>query len=222
MTSPNGKPEAPATAQDDLERLRRILNRDEYTVYHDRAAADRFSLSEWIAKQLKKLFPSFDIPPGAGKAVEYGLAVLLLAVAVFAIVWISRQLVRSARLRGWAELQEQAAGQSPAAFLQQARELAASARWREAVRSGFLALLGGLEQKGSIRIERWKTNWDYAEELKRTDAAHLIEPFRSGAAEFERIWYGKEPVAAERFEAFYALVAGLLQDGEGERHAPVE
>ncbi|KIL41210.1 hypothetical protein SD70_08040 [Gordoniibacillus kamchatkensis] len=110
MATPNGNAGA-ASVQDDVERLRRILDKDEYAVYRRSAAdADRFNLSEWIVKQLKKLFPSVDVPPGAGKAVEYGLIVLLLAAAVFAIVWISRQLVRNARLRTWSELQAQAAG----------------------------------------------------------------------------------------------------------------
>ncbi|WP_394297946.1 DUF4129 domain-containing protein [Gordoniibacillus kamchatkensis] len=80
-------------------------------------------------------------------------------------------------------------------------------------------MLGGFEQQGWIRIERWKTNRDYADELRRGDAARLAERFRAGAAEFERVWYGNEPAGAERFAAFYALVTGLLAEREEERHA---
>ncbi|MFP3514225.1 DUF4129 domain-containing protein, partial [Peribacillus sp. SIMBA_075] len=51
-------------------------------------------------------------------------------------------------------------------YLQDAREQGKEGKWREGERSLFLALLVYMQTKAWIRIEKWKTNWEYADELQ--------------------------------------------------------
>ncbi|MFC0211269.1 DUF4129 domain-containing protein [Paenibacillus chartarius] len=218
MSSPGSESTA---VQEELEQLESILSREEYTVYLRQAKGDGFDLFEWIGRQLSKLFPTFELPPGTGKAFEYAVYIALLAIIVIAIVWLSRQLVRRGRIRAWAELQEEAAGRSPQQYLELAQQLAADGKLREAVRSGFLALLLELERQTRLKIEGWKTNWDYAEELRRSDAEAEVR-FREAAALFDRSWYGYGAVTAGEYEELYKLVTELMRSGEEARHAQME
>ncbi len=72
-----------------------------------------------------------------------------------------------------------------------------------------------------IRVEKWKTNWEYAEELG-SSASSLVPLFHDSSVLFERIWYGKEVVTEEQFTSMYEQVARVIGREEGFAHERAE
>ncbi|MGO4276806.1 DUF4129 domain-containing protein, partial [Paenibacillus sp. TAF58] len=106
-------------------------------------------------------------------------------------------------------------------YWQQADELRRTGYLREGIRSVFLSLLFFMEAKRMIRVEKWKTNWEYAEELGGA-ASSLVPLFHDSSVLFERIWYGKEVVTEEQFTSMYEQVARVIGREEGAAHERAE
>lgn len=159
------------------------------------------------------LFPCF---------LAYALLAVALIVVIFAIYWFTRQLVRQGRLSdSKAYLPDDESIRSYSYYWNEAYALAASENWREGVRFGFLALLFYLEDQERIRVEKWKTNWEYAGELAEKDPT-LAGVFRDCSLLFERIWYGREAVTETDYLNMLEQVEKVVgKEGAG-RHAKVE
>jgi hypothetical protein len=76
-----------------------------------------------------------------------------------------------------------------------ARDLAASGRWREAVRAWYHAVLVCLFQRGLLHYQKGRTNWEYASRLAPETAWRRT--FLDLTRLFDREWYGRPSSDAE-------------------------
>ena len=173
----------------DKERLQEILSQDEFSRHQSESEnllqkGIRY-LIEWIAK----LFEWTEIPAGASSTISTSFLILAGLGLVFVIYWLTKRIV-------WEQKRQQALfvhGEKIRAYtdyLRDARELGKEGKWREGERSLFLALLVFMQTKAWIRIEKWKTNWEYADELQ-LNQPRAEELFRRHARTFDQVWYGQ-------------------------------
>jgi hypothetical protein len=209
------------SVQQDKEQLQNILNQDEYRAYD---VKPHTSFGEWLKPLFRKIrswLPDFHVPEGTTDFLTLGLMILLFGIAIFAIYWFSKQIIRQKRIRSKAYLPTGELSRSYEDYWRQAGALRGTNEWREGVRAVFLSLLFYLEEKRAIRVEKWKTNWEYAQEL--TGTAHSLVPlFQESSLVFERIWYGKEEVTEEQFTSMYQQVAGVIGREEDLAHERAE
>ncbi|ADO70910.1 DUF4129 domain-containing protein [Stigmatella aurantiaca] len=184
---------------------------------------------KWLDAFLEELFKRRPKPSrvdtaivgGGGLTVANGLAVLLIlaVVAVLAAVLL-RTLGQQQRKEG-AQLEVStldaaalaqdpmsALARPPEGWAQLADELAAQGRYREAVRSLYLALLSRLHREGAILYDSTLSNWDYLRQFK--GRREWLPPFRELTRRFDFAWYGNLPVGAEGYRDFRALTQPLL------------
>ncbi|PLT44719.1 DUF4129 domain-containing protein [Paenibacillus sp. FSL W8-1187] len=191
--------------------LEEILSREEYTAYRKEPG---FSLWDWIVEQLGRLLAAIfpDLKPGPG---TISLLSILIVVALAAFLgWMGWLLLRrfgpAGRLRSgvWME-----AGDDSRSWRHYARlgeGFAERGQWRDGVRAVFLAFLFRLEERGELRVEAWKTNREYLEELAAAGSAHA-PALRGAMGLFERVWYGR----LEASQAQYDELKALLAEAEG-------
>ncbi|WP_261304144.1 hypothetical protein [Paenibacillus andongensis] len=207
--------------QEDKEQLKQILNQGEYTVYE---VKEDSSFWEWVRplfRKIRSLLPDFQVSDSLTDWLTVGVVVTLLGIAAFAIYWFVKQIVWQKRIRSEAYLPVGEISRSYRFYWQQAAELRGTGDFREGVRSVFLSLLFFMEAKRMIRVEKWKTNWEYVEEL-RGSASSLVPLFHDSSVLFERIWYGKEVVTEEQFTFMYEQVARVIGREEGAAHERAE
>ncbi|WP_187274201.1 DUF4129 domain-containing protein [Paenibacillus sp. N3.4] len=205
------------TLQEDKEQLQQILKQDEYTAYY---AKEHGSFWAWLKPFFNKIrswFPHFQVSDTVTDWLSIGVVVVLIGISAFAIYWFLKQIIWRRRVQLETYLPKGELSRSYDYYWQKAAELREVQDWREGVRSVFLSLLFFLEAKHTIRVEKWKTNWEYAEELSGT-ASSLIPLFHDSSLLFERIWYGKEEVTEEQFAIMYDQVAGVIGRKEGFTH----
>lgn len=142
-------------------------------------------------------------------AVRVLIAVGLLAALVIGAIVLVRRLVRRWRLKGKGKkkpkvrevlgevIDEDATTED---LLARAAELARSGDYRSAIRRAFVALLFELERRGTVRLDRAKTNRDYLNEV-RSDRM-LVEPMTGLTSIFERVWYGEQPASSSDYADF--------------------
>ncbi len=158
-------------------------------------------------------------PTGGGTAVAYGIAVLLAAavlVVLIALVWGAlekRRARRPADVHANAALPLEPGGETalsrpPESWAELADALAAQGRYREAMRSLYLALLARLHQQGAIDYDPAKSNWDYLYGFRGTST--LLPPFRELTTRFDFAYYGALGADGAGYQAFRALSQPLL------------
>ncbi|SDO90167.1 protein of unknown function [Paenibacillus sp. yr247] len=207
--------------QEDKEKLQQILKQDEYTAY---AVKENGSFWAWLEPAFRKIrswLPDFQVSESVTDWLTIGVVISLLGIAAFAIYWFLKQIIWQKRIRSEAYLPIGEISRSYRFYWQQAAELRGAGDWREGVRSVFLSLLFFLEAQRMIRVEKWKTNWEYAAELEGT-ASLLVPLFQDSSLLFERIWYGKEVVTEEQFTWMYEQVARVIGREGGYAHERAE
>lgn len=195
--------------QDDKEQLLQILKQDEYTAYEVKKSASLWSWLEPVFRKIRSWLPHFKVSDSVTDWLTVGVAILLLGIAAFAIYWFLKQIMWQKRVRSETFLPQGEVSRSYRYYWQQASELKGVGDWREGVRSVFLSLLFYMEDASLIRVEKWKTNWEYAEELTGT-ASSLVPLFQESSLLFERIWYGKEAVTEQQFTWLYEQIARVI------------
>jgi hypothetical protein len=147
------------------------------------------------------------------------IAVTLSVVAV--AVWQNRRRRRTDALAGAGGGIGGASGEPvldalsrPAhVWSEDADRLAAQGRFREAIRSLYLALLSSLHRRGAIDYHPALSNWDYCAAFK--GEAEQLPPFRDLTRRFDYGWYGRRGADEPGYAAFKQQVAPLLG------HAPL-
>jgi hypothetical protein len=200
----------------DRQRLDEILAGREFAT-HSQSSFDLFSLLErWLKSLLewfRKLFPDTQIPTGAIDAAAYfviSAGILLLIVMVY---WFAKQIVRQKRLSRKRLPHDKDMKRTSADYLQLAQQAKEQGEWRDGIRCLFLAILFYAERKSWLKVERWKTNGEYFEEL-RLHKPEFMRDFAEGALLFDRIWYGKESAGLEEFNSFYSRIEQLMKGGD--------
>ncbi len=182
------------------------------------------TIGKWISKfidWLESLLPQPQGQPAAAdknwktpvRIVLLLLSILLLAVMTFIFIriWQRRQIKPVETISTPAEPvpditdeKIKADDLSTNRWLSLATELADKGDLRLAMRALYLATLAHLADCEMITIERYKSNREYEDELKRRAHEHreLIVNFSNSLNIFERIWYGMYPVARSDFDSF--------------------
>ncbi|MCY9662402.1 DUF4129 domain-containing protein [Paenibacillus chondroitinus] len=195
--------------QDDKEQLLQILKQDEYTAYEAKKNGSLLTWLEPVLQKLRSWLPHFEVSAAVSDWLTVVVAILLLGITAFAIYWFLKQMMWQKRVRSETFLPQGEVSRSYRYYWQQASELKGVGDWREGVRSVFLSFLFYMEDARLIRVEKWKTNWEYAEEL-RGSASSLVPLFQESSLLFERVWYGKEAVTEQQFSWLYEQVARVI------------
>jgi hypothetical protein len=207
---------------EDKDVLKEILSQDEYTDYHHASGGGFWDWLDPVFRWVKGLFPNFDAPSdGVVSLFTYALITVLLVLLSLAIYWFVKQLVRQDRARVHTYLPVDGIIQSYSYYWKMASEFDALGDWREGVRAVFLSLVFYLDDQQRIKVERWKTNWEYASELAHSDIT-LVSLFHDCSILFERAWYGNEAVDQDEFHAIYARVEQVIGKGDSFQNAKVE
>ncbi|KQL44292.1 hypothetical protein AN963_23060 [Brevibacillus choshinensis] len=185
------------TWTEDKERLAEILSREEYAHQQGEQGSWLNQLLEPLFRALSRMFELAELPSGTASTVSTIILVLFVMGLLLFLYWLSRRIVREQRLRQ-PFLAKGEKIRTYTDYLQEARERGHKKEWREGERSLFLALLVYLQKRAWIRVEPWKTNWEYAEEIQ-LNQPWAVDLFRSHARIFEQVWYGQGAVSEGQF-----------------------
>ncbi|MCM3079863.1 DUF4129 domain-containing protein [Brevibacillus invocatus] len=199
----------------DKERLVEILSSDEFNRQSQEGAGWIEKAINHLIEMIAKLFQVTEIPTEAAGTVSVSVVIVAIGGLLFLIYWLSRKMVLQQKRERTLFVQGEKI-RSYSDYLNEARQLGQQAEWREAVRHLFLALLVYLQWKKWIRIEKWKTNWEYADEIQYNYPA-AQDLFRRHARSFEQVWYGQEEIDQQLFWQQLQELEKLLGE-EGHRH----
>ncbi|MBS2030529.1 MAG: DUF4129 domain-containing protein [Deltaproteobacteria bacterium] len=186
---------------------------------------------KWVGRQLEKIFKQReDKDPvdvsGQGLSVGAGMAQVityaLVALAACVVLILVYRLMTQQK-PGEAESDAGGAGGAgdgkgeelnalakPAwVWSDEADRLAASGRFREAIRSLYLALLASMHRRGAIDYHPALSNWDYCDHFRGEPGE--LPPFRELTLRFDFGWYGRLGADAEGYGQFRTLCGPLLQ-----------
>ncbi len=130
---------------------------------------------------------------------------LVLGIVFYAIRGVRQSVVRDAKARAEAALEDE--GISANEALDRAQTQARSGDYRTAVRYLYLSSLLWLDERNMLRYDRSLTNREY---LQRADAnPALRERLSPVIGTFERVWYGSRELEEADFRAYEAQINGL-------------
>jgi hypothetical protein len=130
---------------------------------------------------------------------------LVLALVVYAIRGVRQSLVRDAKARAEAALEEEHITASEA--LDRAQSQAQTGDYRTAVRYLYLSSLLWLDERKLLRYDRSLTNREYLDQVRGDPG--LSEQLAPVVGTFERVWYGQRPIAEQDFLAYEAQIQEL-------------
>ena len=134
---------------------------------------------------------------------------LVLGIVLYAVRGVRQSVVRDAKARADAVLEEEdiSAGEA----LDRAHTTARSGDYRTAVRYLYLSSLLWLDERKLVRYDRSLTNREYLQRASGNPALH--ERLAPVVGTFERVWYGRDTLEEADFTAYEAQIKGL-RDGE--------
>ncbi|MDC0258777.1 DUF4129 domain-containing protein [Verrucomicrobiales bacterium] len=152
--------------------------------------------------------------------------VILIAVLVGLVIWLVYILIQRYRESDPVEIEEiSVSGEIDLEsenivatqlhedeWMKLAREKIAAGETRLAIRALFLASLAHLGERGMLHIKKFKSNYDYSQELrlKARSLPELQSAFGENVGLFERVWYGLHNIgddAVEHFTSNYERIA---------------
>ncbi|WP_010281888.1 DUF4129 domain-containing protein [Bacillus timonensis] len=204
---------------DARDRIEEILNEKEYRIYYDES---RNVFQEWwnqikdrLAHFLENLFPSIESSSGASEVVLILVilaATLLLGFAIFLLVRNKTRRTKFGKnkpLHSAEELSWTYQKHIREAVMHEENE-----QYSPATRHLFLALLLFFHEKEWLEAKRWKTNWEYYDELRRVNQSWADE-FYDLAIVFDEIAYGEYEIDSEEYTKFRKKAFVWLDDKEG-------
>ena len=201
-----GPGEFPDPADDQAQaKIHEILQRDEFREFADDRGRGVRDVIERILRWLLDRQPEptvqarapIGIPlPGAWFFLLVGL-VLVLGVVGYLLATRQRD-VADARAAGAGAAADGADPRErpPAAFLDDAAQLADEGRFREALRALYLATLVALDRRRLISFDPTLTNWQYMRQMPKSDTRQLFSQF---TRLFDYKWYGEEPTTHDDY-----------------------
>ena len=183
-------------------------------------ASDGMDYSKDVPKPPKELKkresnepdPSFDwtgLTQGLGSLLQMLAVLFALSMIAYGIYWMmqtprNRTLSRDGTEITLANLDEYIHETDLERFL---REALAAANWPLAVRLYFLQTIKQLSEKEAIVWSKEKTNRDYLREMR---GHPLGTQFRDATRQYERVWYGNQPLTEEEFARLEPAFKALL------------
>ena len=183
--------------------------------FRDLKPTVRDSVLEKLGNWLNRLFESAANLKARsawiGRALVWGF---ILAVCV-ALVWSLLRLERRWRVQLTPDLDRSAPGAASARdwqlWLEDARNAAASRRWREAIHSLYWAAISRLESRRLWPADRARTPREYLALVAPED------PRKSGLSQltstFERFWYGGRAAGEGDYKLAEDLASSLIAGG---------
>ena len=158
--------------------------------------------------------PSFDwtsMTQGLGTVLQTLAIALALGVIAYGIYWMmqtprNRTLSRDGTEITLANLDEYIHETDLDRFLREALE---ASNWPLAVRLYFLQTIKQLSEKEAIAWSKEKTNRDYLREMR---SHPLGTQFRDITRQYERVWYGNQPLTAAEFARLEPEFKALIRD----------
>lgn len=206
----------PNDMQEQRDALERIMRQDEYAEYRREQGS---SLSDWLGMAFRKvgdwlegLLPDVRVGAQPFHVLSYLFLIAALLLAAYLIYRIVRMYNKGGRVGSTPARRKDERSYTYGDYRLRAREAAAEGKLREAVRYGFLALLLFYQSHRYITMHQWKTNWEYAEEL-RTNSPDDVEGFRDAAGLFDRVWYGRSAPAPADCAKFLDRMESRLKGG---------
>ncbi|PWU67989.1 MULTISPECIES: DUF4129 domain-containing protein [Gracilibacillus] len=210
------------------EEMNQILNQEEYQVYYE----DNRSLLEIIWSNIKEWFTDLlsklNIPVSSDSAIGNTIIITVMAILAIAIILlfllVIMNIVRRRKLRSSQPLQSNRELEwSYEKHLREAEKQANEGQFRIATRHHFLALLLILRERNLLEVKRWKTNWEYYDELRKKDK-DLANNFYQAALFFEQATYGERKVEENDYQTYYttinelisAIIEGFPNEGTGD------
>ncbi len=198
--------------------LEKILEQDEYQAYQEESKnflqAWWEKAKQWVADHLSDWFNSLTPSSGAADAVLLLIIVVVVAGLVIGIVLWSGRVKQRQAFRDVAPLQGMDERQwSYGRHLSEVRKLEGEAAYPAAARHLFLALLLYFHEREWLEARIWKTNWDYYEELQKSDQ-QKAEQFYKLALLFEEVTYGNRHLEQEEYEAYRRQAMHWLRSTE--------
>ncbi|MGD6844500.1 DUF4129 domain-containing protein [Bacillus infantis] len=192
--------------------LSEILEDREYTVYQDQGESFLEKLREKFFTWLEGLFPQIEFSSGSSGYFPFIMilaGVLFIGIVVFAA---ARAAKRQRFLQEHQPLDRASEiSWSYKKHLEEAGNHEEAGDLTKGARHIFLALLLWFNEHGWLKAKIWKTNWDYYEELKKTDSK-TADIFFSLSALFDRAAYGGQSVKPSEFQQYKKEALRLMDN----------
>ncbi|MFB1050953.1 DUF4129 domain-containing protein [Paraliobacillus sp. JSM ZJ581] len=187
------------------DKLKAILNQQEYQIYYqdNRSLIEKIfdQVASWFEDLVDKLFFSANPSNSIGSLIII-ISILAIVVVGFTIVYkISRNVFRRKKFSNIQPLHKDQKHWTSEDHLQKANQFEEQQRYANATRHLFLSFLLLLNEKGLVKTQAWKTNWEYYDELVEIDS-RLAKHFYSCAIFFEQSTYGNRSITKESYAAF--------------------
>lgn len=196
-------------------KLEEILDKEEYRAYYRDPLYDWWEKAkERLADWLNQLFPSLEVSKSASGPLLVLIVIIFVIILGIAAFLIVRTVSRSRKFRDEKPLQSKKYLEwTCLKHLSEAKKLESLGDLSLAARHLFLALLLYCHEKEWLEAKIWKTNWEYYEEMKRTNVT-WAERFYGLAKVFDEITYGEKQISREEFSRFRSTVIGWLEQVE--------
>ncbi|EDL64931.1 DUF4129 domain-containing protein [Bacillus sp. SG-1] len=206
--------------------LQDILDDREYTVYQPENQGFSQSLWEKIRDTfidwLNNLFPGYAVSQGGGTMITVVLVILGLAALTITLLLVSRNVINKRKFAQQKPLQHLSEKDwSYREHLAESQKQEEAEEYSPAVRHLFLALLLYFDEKEWLAARKWKTNWDYYEELEKVNK-EWAERFYSLALKFDEAAYGGREIQREEFIPYKEQAMKWMNETHVEKEAEDE
>lgn len=196
--------------------LAEILAQREYQIYYEdnrnilQIWWDRFW--EWIGDLFSRWFQAFEPTSTVGDMI---IAILILVVIILVLVLLFlliSNVTKKRRLRSLQPLQSSVQSNwGSKQHLTEASRLEEQGDYQQATRHLFLALLLSLHEEERLVAQKWKTNWEYYQELLRSNREYA-EDFYQFAFLFEEVTYGEKQIDSNAYQAYQTKIVRWLDE----------
>ncbi|MBX3118744.1 MAG: DUF4129 domain-containing protein [Fimbriimonadaceae bacterium] len=187
--------------------------------------------SNWMGKAFERIADLFRRRPQAninapnvntGGLGDLGRLLIYLVIGILAaiLLYFIALALRHARWKSGlkrkakAMLEDDEPERTLDEWLQQADELAAQGRYREAVRALYLASLLKFDEYGVARFERGETNWEHLARIRKSPRLPSGLDFEPATRKFDQVWYGFRVdglIDVGHFRAWYQDITQKLE-----------
>ncbi|ENH96445.1 hypothetical protein J416_10546 [Gracilibacillus halophilus YIM-C55.5] len=198
------------------EKLIEITEREEYQVYYEdhRSFLERIwnQVTSWLNNLLSQMFDSFEAGSTAGSTIVYTIIGVLVLAFMIGLVLLTTNIIRKQQVRRQRPFQSTAELEwDYKKHLHAGKEAMDNERYRVATRHFFLALLLQLDTKQLVKAKKWKTNWDYFDEIRHTNQT-LADDFDQLALFFDRVTYGEQSTTLSSIQDYYEKILNKIEE----------
>ena len=175
--------------------------------------------SSWLGRAFDRLrMPSLERPRATSGSLAVGPWATFLMWGLLAALGLLAAclLVRYARLPGLRRKRRAVVGpdepeRTADAWIEEADDLVAQGRFREAIRGLYVAGLLRFDEAGVARFDRHQTNWEHLRRIEESARKPKATEIRDATLRFDRAWYGRQAAGREDADAMRAWYDALVR-----------